>query len=81
MENQKIEQHIFKKSWWQLKKISRKDYGRFAIFALILAALKSAVQIQLPILISILSDVLISVGLVAGVIWVIKLFQESKKEL
>lgn len=80
MENKKIEQELSNdKKWWQFKEASRKNYGRFAIFALILAALKGTIQIQLPLLISMLSDILIFVGIVSGVIWIIKLLQENKE--
>lgn len=60
----------------KLKKLNKKDYGRIALLGLLLAAIKSTIQFPLFLPLSILLDTLITVGLIAGIIWVIKTFKQ-----
>lgn len=52
--------------------MTQKQYGRAAILALILAGLKGTVQIRLPAIVEILSDVLVFIGIVCGIAYLIK---------
>ena len=56
----------------KFKKLEKKDYGRIALLGLLLAGINSALQISLPPVISILIDILITAGFIAGVIWIVK---------
>lgn len=56
----------------RFKKLEKKDYGRVALLGLLLAGIRGTVQIPLPFLISALVDILIALGLIAGIIWIVK---------
>ena len=62
----------------KLKKLRKKDYGRIALFALVLVLLKSAIQVPLNVFLEILSDILIVIGVIAGVIWLFKKNEKSE---
>lgn len=52
--------------------MKKKDLGRIALATLILACLKSAVQIPLPPIINWFSSLIITAGIVCGIAWFIK---------
>ena len=56
---------------------NRKYYSRIAIGGLILALLRTIIQIKVPLFLIIITDILISVGLVAGIIWLFKFLGEN----
>lgn len=62
----------------KFKKLKKKDYGKIALLGLLLAGIKGAVQISLPSIILVLSDILITVGFISGIIWVVMTIKTKK---
>lgn len=60
------------------KKITRKTYGRVALGALFLALIKSS-GIQLGAIFTALSDILIIIGVVCGIMWWIETRKLKRK--
>lgn len=72
-----MEEHQNKK-WWQFRKMSKKDYGRIAMAGLLLAFIKSG----LPLghwFFEFLSDIIITMGLISGVLWLKEKYNANNK--
>ncbi len=62
---------------FKFKRLEKKDYGRIALLGLLLAGVRSAIQLPLHPLLSALLDILVTLGLITGVIWIIKTFKQK----
>src|SRR3989344_6589358 len=62
-----------------MKKLEKRDYGRIALWSFLLKAIETAIEIPIPelsLLLLIISDVILVVGMVCGVIWMVKTIKE-----
>ncbi len=62
---------------FRYKKLTKKDYGRIAIICLLVGGMRSIVQIQFPLYILMLTDILLIVGFASGLIWIFKGFVQK----
>lgn len=66
-----------------IKKLEKRDYGRIALLCFLFVGIKGAIQIpspELSVVLNIVSDAVGTIGLICGVIWIVKAFQSRKNK-
>ncbi len=58
--------------------MTKKRWGETAIAGLSVGIISSLVVVELPVFVNILTDILSTAGLVAGIVWVIKTIRSKK---
>lgn len=57
------------KKWWQLRRMNKKEYGYTAVLGLLVGVITIN---QGPLIIKVIGGILNLVGLICGIIWIIK---------